>query len=176
MRSIRIINGVYGYQPKGSSFIEPKRAGDPPFEVDDEKAAELVASKTAEYADDMAGTAPVLAVATPVVEDKDMDAGLNITEEESTPEDEITAPDKPAYSVDTNANELREIMSEFGLSFKVGMTKEDMVSLLDDFFDDQEENNEDPDQEEGNESPDQEENNEDPSDPLNFNPDDTIIA
>lgn len=47
MKQIIIINGVYGYRPNGGQLVEPKRAGDPAFEVSDEEAARLVAMKVA---------------------------------------------------------------------------------------------------------------------------------
>lgn len=40
----------------------------------------------------------------------------------------------PAYSVDMKAAELRAIMELCGLTYKVGMTKADMVAALDEYY------------------------------------------
>jgi len=47
MSLIRIINGVYGYQR--GNYMVPITSADPPIEVDDETAKDLVKAGTAEY-------------------------------------------------------------------------------------------------------------------------------
>ena len=37
MRTIRIVSGVYGHRPAGNRYTERKRAGDPPFEIEETK-------------------------------------------------------------------------------------------------------------------------------------------
>jgi hypothetical protein len=57
MALIKIKSGVYGYRRTGSMAVTQKTSADPPFEVDDAKAARLVAAKVAVYADAPAQTA-----------------------------------------------------------------------------------------------------------------------
>ncbi|MGD9567527.1 MAG: hypothetical protein AB7V48_04295 [Sedimentibacter sp.] len=154
MRKIKIISGVYGYRPAGSKYVEPKRAGDPPFMVDDEKAARLVANKVAVYVDVIIPVTvvdnitdetklykteektiipPVATAIKDNEEDKTVD---NITDETKLLTDEITTQERPVYNVDMKAAELREIMDECQLPFKVGMSKADMVAMLDEYFSD----------------------------------------
>lgn len=153
MRKIKIISGVYGYRPVGSKYVEPKRAGDPPFMIEDEKAARLVDLKVAVYVDDIT---PVKEVATGNIDNEDdnevdnpldeatlptdeitaieVDTVDDINEEATLPTDEIMTPERPVYNVGMKVVELREIMDECQLSFKVGMTKADMVAVLDEYF------------------------------------------
>lgn len=54
MALIHIINGTYGHRPvlpngKRSHYVVPTTRQDPPIEVDDEKARELVEGGIAEY-------------------------------------------------------------------------------------------------------------------------------
>ena len=145
MRTIKIVNGVYGYRPAGSKYIEPKRAGDPPFTVDDEKAARLVSLKVAVYVD-TDNYLPDTGVATANTDKENTNAVDNIPEEETPPTGDITTPEKPVYNTDMKAAELREIMEECQLPFKVGMSKVDMVAALDEYFGDEAEEPEDADE------------------------------
>ena len=85
------------------------RAGDPPIEVDEALARRLVEQKgVAEYV-------------TPY------------------PVEETSEPAaQPPYHIGMTAKELREIGAEYGLTFKQGMSKADMVSKLDEIFAEQE--------------------------------------
>lgn len=136
MRTIRIVNGVYGFRPAGSKFVDPKRAGDPPFEVEAEKAARLVALKVAEYAE-VVENVPFEEVATGFVGDKTEEPGVNPPGDFDPSESEIDNEDildRPNYSTDMKMDELRVILDECGIPFKVGMSKEDIVDLLDEYF------------------------------------------
>ncbi len=137
MRTIRIISGVYGHRPAGSKFVEPKRAGDLPFLVEDEQAARLVALKVAVYADEDKNLDDT-GVATAVAGRKDDSAVDNLPPEDVPSKGEIAAPGKPVYSADMKVAELREIMEDCGLTYKVGMSKADLVAALDDYFADDE--------------------------------------
>jgi hypothetical protein len=113
VKNIKITNGTYGYRAPGVRAVEPKRPGDPPFPLEDDKAERLVSLGVAAYAD---------------AEDA-----------EKTPADESESglPDggnvKP-YDSDTKADELRALMKECGLTAKIGMTKADMIAALDECF------------------------------------------
>lgn len=136
MRTIKIISGVFGHRPEGSKYIEPKKAGDPPFTVDDEQAARLVGLKVAAYVDED-NILPDTGVATAINEVEDIAEVDNITEEEEALQEEITMHERPVYNATMKANELKEIMNEYQLPFKVGMSKADMVAALDNYFADE---------------------------------------
>ena len=103
---IRIKSGVYGAKDG------MKRSSDDPFSLSVEEEARLVARGVAEY---VAETAPI---------------GFDETPPE-LPElpDGVTA--IPEYSAGMTAKELRDIGKMCGLTFKVGMSKEQMVAALD---------------------------------------------
>lgn len=165
MRLIKIINSIYGHRPAGSKYIQPKRAGDPPFEVEDDKAESLVAKGVAVYVD-------AEPVATPSNKEDDPETGDDIPEDDNSTGGEENAdadkaesqdgkedpndseveddkadgsdtedPDsieKPEYSMDTKFDDLRELLKKCELPYKVGMTKADIVAALDEFFDGEE--------------------------------------
>lgn len=118
---IQIICGVYG----GKDGV--KRPGDKPFTLSPAEEARLVARKVAVYVN-----APTIDP-----EDEDIPDDAPIGFDETPPEDfdMDDLPDGviaiPEYSVDMKATELREIGKLCGLTFKVGMSKEEMVAALD---------------------------------------------
>lgn len=118
---IQIICGVYG----GKDGV--KRPGDKPFTLSPAEEARLVARKVAVYVN-----APTIAP-----EDEDIPDDAPIGFDETPPEDfdMDDLPDGviaiPEYSVDMKAAELREIGKLCGLTFKVGMSKEEMAAALD---------------------------------------------
>ena len=118
---IQIICGVYG----GKDGV--KRPGDKPFTLSPAEEARLVDRKVAVYVN-----APTIAP-----EDEDIPDDAPIGFDETPPEDfdMDDLPDGviaiPEYSVDMKATELREIGKLCGLTFKVGMSKEEMVAALD---------------------------------------------
>lgn len=136
MRTIKIVNGVYGHKPAGSKFIDPKRTGDPPFEVEDARAAQLVAIKVAEYAD-IEEKQVLKEVATPPEGSEQTGTGVNMPNGESGSNGEGNVQEKPEYNIDMKATELREIMDNCQLTYKVGMSKADMVAALDAYFEDE---------------------------------------
>lgn len=120
---IQIICGVYGGKDGA------KRPGDKPFSLSPAEEARLVARKVAVYVNEpttepddegeyIPDDAPIGFGETPP-EDFDMD---------DLPDGVIGIPE---YSVAMKASELREIGKLCGLTFKVGMTKEEMVAALD---------------------------------------------
>ena len=130
---IRMKSGVYGSNP-------PKRAGDKPFSLSSAEEARLVKMGVAAYVDKP--------IEPPEQDDPNMDPvgdlagdsvdnGAPIGFDEMPPEDfdEDEMPDGvigiPEYSVDMKVSELREIGNLCGLTFKVGMSKQEMVDALD---------------------------------------------
>lgn len=104
MRKIRIISGVFGW--KHGSAYDLVKAGDAPIEVEDKVACRLVEQKVAKYVE-----APA--------------------EESGLPDLPDGVYPVPQFSIDSTVAELREIAKQCGVTFKVGMTKEDMVAALD---------------------------------------------
>lgn len=106
MASIKIVKGVYGYLD--GATVKPKTPKDAPFELNDKRAAELVADGVAVYATD--------------------DGEMLIDDETGG----VVVGMVPEYSVDMKAQELRDIAKEhMGLTFAVGTTKAEMVEQMD---------------------------------------------
>jgi len=150
MSYIKIIRGTYGYKPNGSRILAPKTRNDPPFEVPEAEAKRLVELGVAAYAS--VQTVAIQPVVPAVVDTQ-----------------------KPEYDASTNANTLKALMKAAGLVMKVGMTKEDMVSALDEFYgvredhqdeDDGDENEDDEDGEDDDESDDDGTDEDDKPPPL----------
>ena len=98
---IKIIKGVYGYlTPKGR--VKPKTPVDEPFTLTAEQEARLVGLGVAKY--------------------------VNATEPAKEPEAVSEEPEKAME--DMTAKELRELGKEYGLTFKVGTTKAEMVGAI----------------------------------------------
>lgn len=119
---IEMIAGVFGLpiQDKHGNTIRIKGMGpgDGPFSVAPEREAELVKKGIARYVD------------APHIEEDNIpdDAPIGFDEMPPLPEGVIGIPE---YSVDMKATELREIGKLCGLTFKVGMSKAEMVAALD---------------------------------------------
>ena len=108
---IQMICGTYGHYVNGQVIARTKDSD--PFEISPEREAELVSKGLAVYVND----API---------------GFDEIPPELLPDDVTPIPE---YSTENTAKELREIGSICGLTFKVGMSKADMVAALDAFFD-----------------------------------------
>ncbi|MDR1158352.1 MAG: hypothetical protein LBK75_08655 [Oscillospiraceae bacterium] len=125
MKRIKIINGVYGHRLAGTKAVDPKQAGDPPFEVDDGEAERLVSLGVAAYV-------PAAPVATS--QEGESDAGATTDPPDESGGTEGTEDPPPDYSADMSAEALRDLMSEYGLPVKAGMSKANMVAALDEYF------------------------------------------
>lgn len=104
---IRIIKGVYGYLNE-NGVVKPKTPEDKPFELTKEQEARLVGLGVAEY-----------------VETEAYPIGFDEQPPEDIEEDEARKP-----LDEMSAKELRELGKEYGLSFKVGMSKAEMVAAI----------------------------------------------
>lgn len=105
---IQIIKGVYGYVDEKTGCVHPKTAKDKPFKTDPEKEARLVRLGVAVYVE-----------------------GQPSASAEDTPEtDEAEAVEPSASLEDMTANELRELGREYGLTFKGGTKKVEMVEAI----------------------------------------------
>lgn len=108
MALIKIVKGVYGYLD--GMTVKPKTPKDAPFELNDKRAAELVADGIAVYVNDDGDL--------PIDDNGDVVVGM-----------------APEYSTEMKAAELRDIAKEhMGLTFPVGTTKADMVEQMDAFL------------------------------------------
>ena len=100
---IRIISGTYGHLIDGR--VRPKTAVSEPFSLPPEQETRLVSRGIAIYVNE----APVEA-------------------------DASDAPDSiPEYSTRNTVKELQAIGEQFGITFEEGMTKAQMVELLDQY-------------------------------------------
>ena len=109
---IKMKSGTYGLPVMHGGAVvrvERKTSKDEPFSLSPEAEARLVERGVAEYVGEAVG----------ITEDGEI----------TDLPDGVTA--IPVYSEETSAKELREIGKLCGLSFKVGMSKADMVAALD---------------------------------------------
>lgn len=108
MKRIIIINGTYGYRPTGT-YVEAKRAGDPPFSIADAEADRLIGMGIARLADPV--EAPQAA------------------EAPSTPAD--TAPASlPEYSDKMKLTELKEIAKAYGVDPSSMKSKKEVIEAI----------------------------------------------
>lgn len=114
---IKIVRGVYGFLD-ADGIVRPKTEADEPFELAPEQEARLVNLGVAQYVGNV----------------KDEQEQEEIAPEETEGEqdpigfDEAPADERPLS--DYSAKELREIGKDYGLTFKVGTTKADMVKAI----------------------------------------------
>ena len=114
---IKIVRGVYGFMD-GNGIVHPKTADDEPFNLLPEQEARLVGLGVAEYVGD--AKVEQAQVETEQVESSGEQEPIGFDE---------TPVDEPALS-ELSVKELREIGKEYGLSFKVGTSKADMVKAI----------------------------------------------
>lgn len=128
MVKIKITRGFYGLHT--NIGVKVKSPNDDAFEVDDNEAKRLVELGVAKCVGDM----PVATNAENANEDN---ASVNPIKSESPAESEYegdSATDIPEYSSDSTVAELRAIAKNEGITFKVGMTKSEMLTALDEYF------------------------------------------
>lgn len=113
---IKIVRGVYGFMDK-DGIVRPKTAADEPFELLSEQEARLVRLGVAEYVGDVKGE-----------ELREIEQEEIVVDQDPIGFDE-TPDEEPALS-ELTVKELREIGREYGLSFKVGTSKADMVKAI----------------------------------------------
>lgn len=113
---IKIVRGVYGFLDK-NGIVRPKTEADEPFELLPEQEERLVALGVAEYVG--------------IIEDEQEPAETELEESEDEQE-HIGNDDMPTERplIEYTVKELREIGKEYGLTFKVGTSKADMVKAI----------------------------------------------
>lgn len=123
MKKIKIIGGRYGYiSPNGAFSVKTENSA--PFEVNDKEADRLIKRGVAEIVGERGKR--------PENDDETSRTGSNPTDEENAAVGENEG--VPDYDESTSANELRAIAKKAGISFKVGMKKEEMLEALDEHF------------------------------------------
>lgn len=119
---IKIVQGVYGFLDK-NGIVRPKTETDEPFELAPEQEARLVNLGVAQYVGNVKDEQEPEETAPEDTEEVE-------TEDEQEPIgfDEVPPVEIPLS--DYSVKELREIGREYGLTFKVGTTKDDMVKAI----------------------------------------------
>ncbi len=110
MKSIKIIAGSYGYRPEGSKSVTLITKQHPQIEVSNAEAERLIE----------------LGVAVIVESDLKLQSQAQLPESTDT---------RPEYSMKNRADELKALMDEFELPYEEGITKQQMVDALDNYFD-----------------------------------------
>ena len=110
---IRIIRGVYGFLDK-DGIVRPKTEVDAPFSLSPEQEERLVRLGVAGYVGRLEENLPM----EPEAQEDSLDIEIEVEPEEDRPLTEY------------NAKELRELGAQYGLSFKVGTSKADMVKAI----------------------------------------------
>ena len=105
---IQIVRGVYGYLDK-DGIVRAKTEADEPFELLPDQEARLVRLGVAQYVGNVK-FAPM--------------------EETLSEESVAEAPSGERLLTDMSAKELRELGKDYGLTFKVGVSKAEMVAAI----------------------------------------------
>lgn len=147
MKTVKIICGTYGHRKEGSQRVSPVQMGDS-VELSDAEATRLVKRGVAAYVtatptsvppvEDNGGALPVSSVATANSGENSAGKGVNPTAPECGAESGergiLPAEERPAYNTDMPLTELKELMKLCGLSYTVGTSKLQIVSMLEDYF------------------------------------------
>lgn len=124
MKKVRIISGTYGQ--RDGNRITPKDRNSDPFLLEDTETARLVSLGVAEIVGETVETS---------AGGRGSDVPNVDPPKDAVDEDAEGYTGRPSYSIETSANDLRKIAKEVGITFKVGTTKEDMIAVLDEYFD-----------------------------------------
>ena len=108
--------GIYGFMDK-DGIIRPKTPGDDPFELLPEQEERLVRLGVAEYVEN------VKSAEMPPVKQAEIPA------EQDSIDIDVTLDAEHALS-ELSVKELREIGKDYGLTFKIGTSKADMVAAI----------------------------------------------
>ncbi len=114
---IKIVRGVYGFMDE-NGIVRPKTAADEPFALLPEQEARLVRQGVAQYVE--------------TVKDE-QEQGETEQVESNGEQEPIGFDETPTEELllsEMSAPELRKVGKEYGLSFKVGTSKADMVKAI----------------------------------------------
>ena len=121
---IKIVQGVYGFLDK-DGIVRPKTEADEPFELLPEQEARLVSLGVAQYVGNVKGEQEP-----EETEQDETEQEASEGEQEPIGFDETPEENAPIPLSSLSVKELREIGKEYGLTFKVGTTKDDMVKAI----------------------------------------------
>ena len=121
MKTIRIIAGSYGHKAEGSGSVTLITRQHPPIQVSEAEAERLVGLGVAAIIETGAAIPVPEKAPAPQVQ-------------EETKVQEMKAAKPPAYSIRTTVRELTQLLEEYGIPFEEGLTKRQMVELLDFYF------------------------------------------
>lgn len=155
---VKIVDGVYGFRDE-SGAIQPITPRDDAIDLPEEEAVRLVAIRVAQFETAINGVAKATELAdaqlSAMAESlKQMSTEMpmaaaeivGISQAKENPENDETAKtegtgdskdedsvqqEKPSYSEEMTAAELKDIMEKYGVTIKARMTKPDMVAALD---------------------------------------------
>lgn len=126
MALVKIIKGFYGL--KTNNGIRAKGVGDVAFELDDVEANRIIELGIAKYAEKTT-------VATSENHTVNKKIGDNTVEKENLAKSDFDNDiDIPKYDSTSSVSDLRAIAKDVGITFKVGMSKSDMIAALDEYF------------------------------------------
>lgn len=114
---IKIVRGVYGFMDD-NGIVRPKTAADEPFELLPEQEERLVKLGVAEYVGKVENEQAPVETEQEEFVDEQAPIGFDEMPEEETALSELSV------------KELRAIGKEYGLTFKVGTTKDEMVKAI----------------------------------------------
>lgn len=124
---VKIIKGTYGHHPVNRCHITPVSAGNT-VDVSEKEANRLISIGIAKPVEESS----ISATEMPLRETENVSGVNTMIEQENAQSSE----NKPNYDTDMNIRDLRKIMDNVGLSYRVGMSKADMVKALDMYFSD----------------------------------------
>ena len=145
---IKIIKGTYGQRTVNPATkavrVRPVSMGER-AEVDHQEAARLVALGIAAYLDEKPQDNPAGDADSPGKGENGDGAGKHPSEAdpplpglETPPAGEAPSEEEsdeiPEYSTDMKADQLRALLEQYGVPYKSGMNKADMVAALDEYF------------------------------------------
>lgn len=134
MKKIKMIAGTFGFWD--GKKVVPKTNKDKAFSVSDEVAERLIRLNMAETAAGEAEAAEIDKDVLEVADEEKAVRGGEKPENEGDEYDEDSSEEIDETVVDKTmtAKELRELGKIYGLTFKVGMSKAEMVDALKDHF------------------------------------------
>lgn len=119
---IKIVRGVYGFMDK-DGIVRPKTAADEPFALQEEQEERLVKLGVAEYVGNIEGEQDLEETTQDETEQEEFEGEQDPIGFDETPDEELALSE-------LSVKELRAIGKEYGLTFKVGTSKPDMVKAI----------------------------------------------
>lgn len=136
---VKIIDGVYGFRDE-SGAIQPVTPRDDAIDLPEEEAQRLVALKVAQLTEafenfsQVAHNALKTGDTVQAKENTDNDEKAKTESTGDSKDEDAGQQEKPSYSEEMTAAELKDIMEKYGVTVKARMTKGDMVTALNLFF------------------------------------------